>query len=213
MNIKKLFVWLLFLVLPLCLSGCFWSPVDRQDNQAEPSGEDNSARSLSDKSAPPSVGNEEPLTGVETTKVKKFYPDANQAETDSSQGVEDEEQDFVITQELQVKIHLVDKYNPGVCYGAPAPVPEQAISGTIERNKQLAEFLRARYSLATDLAVYEKIKQLSAIRLEIISGGRYTYYFSDGQCCYIKAYQGEVTVVGQIISDEVIQTESQQNPC
>ena len=191
----------------LVLTGCFSSSATKQDDSSQPAGQ---AAEPSGISAEPDATTAT-SSNAEKNAVKKFYPESSTATAEKES--ESPERNFVVTQELQAKIHLVDKYNPGICYGIPAPVPASAVAGMIERNPELAQFLRDRYSLPSDLAVYEKIKQLNGIMFETLSSGKYKFNFTDGQCCFLKAYEGEVTIIGQTVSDEIIRTESKENPC
>ena len=154
---------------------------------------------------------------VETEKgVKKFYPDtgAPVAPARPEGDAVAPKSNFTVTQELVVKLYLVDKYKPGVCYGMPGPVPDEAVSGMISSNQDLVKFLKSRYpELKTDLDVYTKIKQINGIRLTSIAGGKYHFNLTDGECCTLTAYDGEVMMLGQTITDTVLQQETKVNPC
>ncbi len=84
--------------------------------------------------------------------------------------------------------------------------------GMITDNPDLVKFLKSKYELKTDLDVYKKIKQINGIRL-IQDKGSYTYEFMDGQCCTLHAYQGKITIIGNSISDVILQQATQSNPC
>lgn len=193
---KKIGFFSLLLIAVLALSGC---------SQAT----DSPALSAEDPGATGSASQEanQPVT------PKKFYPQTSALSTTDKAEATAPGGDFTITQELLIQLYLADKYDPGICYGAPAPVPEVAVSGMIERNPELAQFLKERYNLSTDLAIYEKVKQLNGIQLTKLSGGLYRYNFTDGQCCSLAAYEGQATIVGQKVSDEIINKESKTNPC
>lgn len=148
-------------------------------------------------------------------EFKRFYPEDGGSlisdspplnETKSAGG-------FVLTQDLQVKIHLIDKYQPGICYGLPAPVPAEAIKGMIDRQPGLAEFVRQRYQLKTDLEVYNKIKQINGVGLKSTASGKYQFDFMDGQCCVLNYYEGEAMVIGQTVSDVITSRSTKENPC
>lgn len=155
-------------------------------------------------------------TTVPKKVVQKFYPEGLSpkpvTEDDSQTTSTSRPPSFSVTQELQVKLYLIDKYSPGVCYGLPGPVPEVAIQGMINDNPDLVKFLKGRYELKTDLDVYKKIKQINGIYL-VSDKGSYTYEFTDGQCCTLHAYQGKITIVGANITDVILKQETQSNPC
>ncbi|MFA5029244.1 MAG: hypothetical protein WC518_00655 [Patescibacteria group bacterium] len=213
---KKIGQLLFLLLLTLPLAGCLNNLskenrlVDTPDNKTK-----NSNQQLNREIDAPSNININTNINTNTT-VKKFYPDAGLAKSGQTTNQDSQNQskkNFIITQELQVKFYLVDKYNPGTCYGLPGPVPAEAIAGMIGRNPELAELVRSKYNLTADLDVYNKIKQLNGIQLEKLAGGKYQFDFTDGQCCILKAYEGEVTIVGQTISDTITKQDSKQNPC
>jgi hypothetical protein len=146
--------------------------------------------------------------------TKKFYPDALTVKKPVSiNSFGDSSDSFVITQELQVKLFLVDRYNPGTCYGIPGPVPAVAIASMISKNLGLVKFLRQQYSLPADFDVYSKIKQINGINLTEVAGGNYEFKFIDGQCCTLNVVGGTIQIIGQSIDHQVTNQESKNNPC
>jgi hypothetical protein len=148
--------------------------------------------------------------------VQKFYPEdlspKPSVSNDSRTGSKNSSPSFSVTRELQVKLYLVDKYNPGICYGLPGPVPEQAVTGMIADNPDLVKFLKGKYDLKTNMDIYNKIKQINAIHLSQEKGS-YIYEFTDGQCCTLHAYQGRITIIGNNITDTILKQQTQTNPC
>lgn len=190
----------IFLVSVFLLVGCGSAQNNQADNFSGANGtEDNLT----------STGADRDQDGEE---MKKFYPD-NSGATEKNTNTSNSDPGFSVTLELELKMFLADKYNPGVCYGLPGPVPDSSIKSLIAANRGLADFLRSYYGLNDDLDLYNKIKQLNGIRLTEISSSRYQFNFVDGQCCVLKAMEGEISKIGSIISDEVTRTEKQQNPC
>ncbi|HNW09404.1 MAG TPA: hypothetical protein PLX67_03250 [bacterium] len=199
------------LLVPLVLAGCSFGSAVNQSGINEPVEQENRESSIDLDH--PSVSTIQTDTGQTAAvgQVEKFYPDSSAIANPPIH--KEATRNFVVTEELMVKIYLVDKYEPGICYGTPSPVEPEAIRGIIDRNFELAEFLKNKYSLPTELAIYEKIKQLGAIQLADLAGGKYKFNFLDGQCCFLKAYEGEVMIIGQNIVEEALQTATQQNPC
>jgi hypothetical protein len=149
-------------------------------------------------------------------EVKRYYPDQSLAQAlagSSGSASVPVESKFVITPQLIAKMHLVDKYKPGICYGSAITVPEVAIQSMIADNKGLAEFLRQKYSLKTDLEVYNKIKQLNGIMLTETASSKYDFRFMDGQCCTETLYLGTVQVSGSTATDIVTSQESHSEQC
>lgn len=153
-------------------------------------------------------------TASDAKKVQKFYPEPLVSQGDPSiSAVAKNNSSDPMPDNLEIKIYLVDKYNPGTCYGMPTPVPEEAISGMIARNQSLANLVRTKYKLKSNLDIYLKIKQIFGIQLAPISGGKYKYDFTDGQCCSLKYYSGEIQNIGGKILDSVTDQQTKNNPC
>jgi len=150
----------------------------------------------------------------DSKKVQKFYPEPLVLQSSSSaSSVDKNKVSDPMPENLEIKVYLVDKYNPGTCYDMPAPVPDEAISGMISRNPSLSDFVKAKYKLKSNLEIYLKIKQIFGIQLKAINNGKYQYNFIDGQCCNLNSYQGEIQNIGGKITDTVTDKQSQNNPC
>lgn len=188
-------------ILPILILGLFLAGCVKQNNQNQtaPLASVNSNKENSNQKAVPSA------------ELKRFYPQT--AVANKPAAVPDPAKDFVITQELTLKLYLVDKYNPGTCYGLPSPVPDAAVKGMVSNNPELAQFVKYKYKLNSDLDIYNKIKQLNGISLSKIAGGKYQFNFTNGQCCILTAYEGEATIINQTISDSITRQETKNNPC
>ncbi len=187
---------LLILILGLFLAGC---AKQNNQNQTAPLASVNSNKENSNQKAVPSA------------ELKRFYPQT--AIINKPAAAPNPAKDFVITQDLTLKLYLVDKYNPGTCYGLPGPVPDVAVKGLVSNNPELAQFVKYKYKLNSDLDIYNKIKQLNGISLSKIAGGKYQFNFTNGQCCVLTAYEGEATIINQTISDLITRQETKNNPC
>lgn len=129
--------------------------------------------------------------------VQHYRPETATPVSDSAA---DAERSFQITPDLLAKMYLVDTYKPGACYGAPVAVPQVAVTNLINSNQLLAAFLKQKYGLATDLEIYNKIKQLQGITLTETSSNKFNFTFMDGQCQTVTYYEGTVTVSGSSVS-------------
>ncbi|MFA4871872.1 MAG: hypothetical protein WC610_02320 [Patescibacteria group bacterium] len=187
---------LLILILGLFLAGC---AKQNNQNQTAPLASANLNKEDSSQKAVPSA------------ELKRFYPQT--AAVNKPAAAPNPAKDFVITQDLTLKLYLVDKYNPGTCYGLPGPVPDVAVKGLVSNNPELAQFVKYKYKLNSDLDIYNKIKQLNGISLSKIAGGKYQFNFTNGQCCVLTAYEGEAVIINQTISDSITRQETKNNPC
>jgi len=148
-------------------------------------------------------------------EIKRFYPDSGSTNSTNKKPatLDEQEKSFTITPELLAKMHLIEKYNPGVCFGIPSPVPQSGIDYLINNNKTLADFVRQRYHLASDLEVYNKLKQFQDIQLTMIASSKYKFQFMDGQCCTLTFYQGTIEVKGDQVIEIIENKETKNNPC
>lgn len=218
---KKLVV-AISLLFVFSLAGCLPTTTKQQPDNGQ--GEENASSSEAENvslglgnsndnqliAAAPAAGKKE---------VKRFYPDSGSGSTGSdvtpgSSGiVSDPERSFNITPELIAKMHLIDKYNPGICFGMPGPVPQSAIDSLINGNKPLSDFVKQKYNLSSDLEIYNKLKQFQNVQLTVISSSNYNFQFMDGQCCTMTFYQGVIEVSGDKATETIENKETKTNPC
>jgi len=133
-----------------------------------------------------------------------FRPDtANQSGNAADSSAATAERNFIVTPDLLAKMYLVDKYKPGVCFGAPAAVPQTEISGLISANPPLTEYLQQKYGLNADLEIYRKLKQLQDVALVETASSKFNFAFRDGQCQDITYYEGIVAVSGSSVTATV----------
>lgn len=192
--------WLYGIVVVICVA-MIYVGITKEGNQA------------SDQVLPPKNGLESAGSQVKTATTapvtvgqvaQRFRPDvAPVAEADKSQlsPAETAERDFQLTPALIAKMYLIDKYKFGICYGAPASVPQAAITSLVNSNPPLSNFLKQKYSLQTDLEIYNKQKQLQAITLAETSSSKFNFSFTDGQCQNTTYYQGVIQVSGVTVSE------------
>ena len=116
------------------------------------------------------------------------------------------------TEELNIKAYIVEKYNPGRCFGIPGPVPDELVSRTLNQNANLVTFVKNEFGVIKDYEVYTKIDQLEGIILTKTDYG-YNFTFKDGNCCNIHTYEGKIRVDENQITDEVINKYTENVAC
>ncbi|MEK7167719.1 MAG: hypothetical protein AAB791_01825 [Patescibacteria group bacterium] len=141
------------------------------------------------------------------TKIVRYYPDSSSEENVPSA------RSFVVTPELEAKLHLADKYDPGTCMGMPGFAEDAEVNSLVSKNQNLIVFLKQKYSLKTDLDAYNKLKQISGIQFTVLGSGKYRFKFVDGDCCILTTYEGEVSVLNGYIQDAVSKKTEKNNPC
>lgn len=216
---KKLVI-AISLLFALSLTGCLPTTTKQQSSKSQVEGSASSSEAENaslglDKSNENQLIAAAPAAGKK--EVKRFYPDSGSVPTGETSGssgtVSDLERSFNITPELIAKMHLVDKYNPGVCFGMPGPVPQSAIDSLINGNKALSDFVKQKYNLSSDLEIYNKLKQFQNVQLTVISSSKYKFKFMDGQCCTMTYYQGVIEVSGDKAIETIENKETKTNPC
>ncbi len=116
------------------------------------------------------------------------------------------------TEEINIKIYLIDKYAPGMCFGMPGPVSDELVNRTLNQYPELVTLVKNRYNLSKDSQIFEKIEQLNSVTLVKTDAG-YDFSFTDGGCCSINKYSGKIKIEGDQITDEITNTSSEQVPC
>jgi hypothetical protein len=122
-------------------------------------------------------------------------------------------QETTALNELEAKAYLVEKYEPGICFGMPSPLPPAyTIKKVISQNSDLVKYIKAKLNLSNDYDIYEKIVQFRNITLtKSISG--YDFSLLDGGCCTITSYKGKVKIEEQKITDEITDHTADNVPC
>lgn len=184
------------------------APTDQSSNQQQSAAipaVSTPAKNVADQANSPAV-----ITAATATSIKanaKIYrPDTSSQSNNSFQSTTvtpDAARDFQITNDLLAKMHLIDKYKPGICFGLAVAVPQVAIDSMISNNQSLTQFLRQHYNLTADLEVYNKMKQLQGITLTEVASSKFNFTFMDGQCSDVVYYEGTVEVSANQVIDTV----------
>jgi len=116
--------------------------------------------------------------------------------------------------ELDIKAHLVEKYNPGISFGMPIVLPDDLIVRVIKQNPELVQYIRKHFQIDSAHALYKKIMQFNEIVLEKSDSDEiYTFLFRDGRGCLITTYRGIVTIKDSKIEDEITEKTVENVPC
>lgn len=139
------------------------------------------------------------------SEVKRYYPEPLSAPSGSAQvDAGNARKGNPLPDNLEARLYLVEKYDPGICYGKDVPVTSQSTSYLIGNNPELDSVLRQKYGLSSDLDVYVKMKQLFGITFAPAPGGKLAYSFTDGQCENATYYAGEISNIAGRISETII---------
>lgn len=145
----------------------------------------------------------------EEQELKKYYPESLGSQVAQKNATTQSR----MPENLQIRAYLVDKYNPGICYGMPWPIKDEDINNIITINESFAKYIKDKYKLKSDLEIYMKMKQYLAIKLIPASGGKFQYNIIDGQCCTSKLYDGTIENLAGRITENLLNQDTKNNPC
>lgn len=116
--------------------------------------------------------------------------------------------------ELRVRLHLIERFEPGVRGGMPGPVPEDSIAARLEADPVMTAFVRRYFSPETDLATWERLEQLRRIGLTAVEGG-FEFSFTSDKPCELIYRAGRVVIddAGDIDRVELSQERTSDRPC
>lgn len=77
----------------------------------------------------------------------------------------------------------------------PTGVTKEQINQFIERNSEIADYVKEEFEISQENKIYEKIKQFKQIYLEK-NPHSYKFELNDGNCCEIITYKGTVSIEG-----------------
>lgn len=135
-----------------------------------------------------------------------YYPDAGLPTADSGAIV-------VLTDKLKMKLYLIEKYKPAICFGEPAAVSSEDIASYLQKNAAMAQFVGDYYKTESELEIYSKLQQINGINLTRGQEGKYLYRFVDGQCCDLTIYEGEINIINTNIFENLLIHNAKKTPC
>ena len=135
-----------------------------------------------------------------------FYPDAGLPAASSNT-------EIVLTDKLKMKLYLVEKYKPGLCFGEPAGVMREDIALYLRENAPMAQFVREYYKIDSELEIYLRVQQIEGINLTRGQNGKYLYRLVDGQCCDLATYEGEINIININIFENLLSHNTKKTPC
>jgi hypothetical protein len=114
--------------------------------------------------------------------------------------------------ELEIKCYLIDIYNPGICFGMPT-IRDDRVFRSIQDDEIWVSFIKSRFDIEKDSDIYIKTEQIKLIHLYAEEYG-YRFSFSDGRCCEITSYTGNIYLEkNRIIRHELVSKKLRKVPC
>lgn len=202
---KKIAIVLLLLIVAPILAGCQGKVSGRLDgllNDVQPQ----------DSTATPAMSAIQPTANTSSRQVAggkaavTYYPDSGLPVAASNSPV-------VLTDKLKMKLYLAEKYKPGICFGEPAGLMSDTVLSYLKENSALAAFVKDYYKISNDLEIYSKIRQIEGISLTRGTEGKYLYRFTDGECCDLTTYEGEINIINVDIFENLLSHNTKKIPC
>lgn len=110
---------------------------------------------------------------------------------------------------VERKTVLVDQFQPGD-WGMPGRTPDDVIRSELEQHPDLARYIRARYGLANDRDVYQKLEQFQRVTLRD-NLARFTV--KDGSTCTLEIINGTIAETGEGYDVTVTDRTAKNVPC
>jgi hypothetical protein len=118
---------------------------------------------------------------------------------------------FKNDKELRIRAYLVEKYNPGDCFGMPQV--KSPYETKIIVNKELIERIKKEYKIKEDSKAEQFAIKMSKIGIIKESKNEYRYEVRDGRCCGITTYKGKIRLKNKKIIETVIEKKEEMVPC
>jgi hypothetical protein len=110
---------------------------------------------------------------------------------------------------IRMKLYLIGKYHPGICFGMPAGSSKDPLSERLEEIRLKLLLVRMP---ATSTA--ESVQQqLHSVQLRKMRNGTYGFTVTDGQCCTVYTYEGVVRESSAGFQDTLNNREKKTLPC
>lgn len=112
---------------------------------------------------------------------------------------------------LELKSYLIDKYNPGHCFGEPT-IDLYDREKIIKLYPRIANYVIERFGVNSEYNIFSKMRQISEINVTQ-NDDAYKFYLSDGRCCDIISIHGILYFNEDVIIEEVLSTKVESVPC
>jgi len=112
-------------------------------------------------------------------------------------------------EEMKIRLYLVEKYNPGNCFGMPGPPPPNQRKISSELLSKIKRLVPEK----SDIECEKLIQKMQRIGLEKIDAGKYYFEFKDGKCCNIIYYKGNIEIFNGAIREKLLEKTIKTVPC
>ncbi len=114
---------------------------------------------------------------------------------------------------IEATVFLVKKYDPGLCFGMPSPVPDEVVTRVLSMNPRLVIFVRKNFIVNSDFQVFVKIRQMFMTKVRTLNRGEIEYYLMSGMCCDIFRIHGKLVRRNGELFDSLLNRAVKSVPC
>lgn len=114
---------------------------------------------------------------------------------------------------LEIRAYLVEKYDPGDCFGEPSVISGGEINFTINNHPRLAAFVQEKFDVSEAYDIFHYISKMQKVSLSSIESNQAQFSIKDGGCCIIVTTTGVVYVIQSEITHEELSSEFQIIAC
>ena len=118
---------------------------------------------------------------------------------------------FGDVEEIKMRFYLVNKYNPGDCFGMPM------IKNPRYQSKISPELLLKVKNLSSEKPDDDEcekiIRKMERITIKKTDTSKYYFAFKDGKCCSIIYYKGKLEIRNNEIFEELLEENMEMVPC
>ncbi len=114
---------------------------------------------------------------------------------------------------IEATVFLVKKYDPGLCFGMPSPIPNEVVARVIATNPRLVKFVRENFTVESDFQVFVKIRQMFMTKVRTHERGAIEYYLLSGMCCDIIQVHGKLVRRNGELFDSLLDRAVKNVPC
>lgn len=111
----------------------------------------------------------------------------------------------------EVKRQVVERHNPGTCFGMPTVITRDKMESYIQSNSRLANKVKSDFAINSKEELYKRMKQIEQVTTLEKLGSTVRYKVRDGSCCNIKTHYSTYNVDTDSFSS--IKTQMKSVPC
>jgi hypothetical protein len=117
---------------------------------------------------------------------------------------------FVNENEFKIRAYLVEKYNPGDCFGMSQM--KNPSEPEIKVNDELIAKIKKEYNIQEDSKAKQFAIKMSKIGIMKESKNKYSYEVRDARCPVIRTYKGKILLKNKKIIETIIEKTEEMIP-